>query len=194
MVSDLLVYSNIPGSWDSLFKKASTSIERGFMKYPMSGRNLTGCFLPLHHKKSFRGKRWWWKWTWRTLFAVSPGSRREISSIGTRVGTSLWDGKELQMKTKQRWKKMGSNPDLTTLGKETSSLQMIEKQAKLSFDKKLLTSSSQSLKKLFLQQNIITIIRLCFSCNDTQEKKTFHFDFEHKKPITSTGNKHPYRI
>lgn len=82
--------------------KVSMSIGRGFMKYPMSGRNLTGSFLPLQCKASFRGSRWWWKRTSSILFIVCPGSRDVISSMGTNVGKSLWDVKELQYPEESR--------------------------------------------------------------------------------------------
>lgn len=95
-MTNLLVYSNIPGRRDSFSINDSMSIWRGFTKYPMSGRILTGNFLPLHCKASFRGNRWWRKWTWTILFIVWPGSREWISSIGTNVGTSLKAVEELQ--------------------------------------------------------------------------------------------------
>ena len=44
---DLRLYSNIPGNRDSVAKNSSMVIENGLTRYPRSGRNLTGTFLPL---------------------------------------------------------------------------------------------------------------------------------------------------
>lgn len=96
----LLTYSNIPGRWDSLSLKSSILMGSGFTKYPMSGFNLTGNFLSLQNKASFRGKRWWWKRTSSIRFAVWPGSREGISSMEISAGLSTWNFKVLQQRHK----------------------------------------------------------------------------------------------
>ena len=93
--SYLLTYSNIPGRRDSLSLKSSILRGRGFIKYPMSGFNLTGNFLSLQNKARCSGKRWWWKRTSRVRFAVWPGSREGISSMETNAGLSTWNFKVL---------------------------------------------------------------------------------------------------
>uniref|UniRef100_A0A2P2JSS5 Uncharacterized protein MANES_04G070300 n=1 Tax=Rhizophora mucronata TaxID=61149 RepID=A0A2P2JSS5_RHIMU len=75
--------------------KDSMSIGSGLTKYPMSGHNLTGSFLSLKYKASFKGNKWCWKRTWRVLAFVSPGSREvTTSSMGTSIGTSVTEVKE----------------------------------------------------------------------------------------------------